>query len=60
MLKVFLVFIIMIIICLYFMNKSNNKKINYKELFNKLNFDFVINYDYNNSKIIGTGFSDFF
>jgi hypothetical protein len=43
-----------------FFKKYKYKKINDKELFNKLNFDFVINYDYNNSKIIGTGFSDFF
>jgi len=45
-----------------FLKKYNYKKINIddEKLFNNLNFDFVINYSYDNCKINGTGFSDIF
>jgi hypothetical protein len=43
-----------------FLEKYKYKKINNKKLFEKLNFDLVINYNYKDSQINGTGFSDFF
>jgi len=44
-----------------FLKKYNYKEIdNYDNLFDNLNFDFVVNYKYEDCKINGTGFADFF